>query len=40
MEFKIGDKVRVINMNNAPKTYGDMINKTGGYKMERSFRVG
>lgn len=29
MEFKIGDKVRVINMNNAPKAYGDMTNKIG-----------
>lgn len=29
MEFKIGDKVRVINMNNAPKAYGDMTNKMG-----------
>lgn len=32
MEFKIGDKVRVINMNNAPKTYGDMTNKMGVIK--------
>ena len=29
MEFKIGDKVRVINMDNAPKAYGDMTNKIG-----------
>ena len=32
MEFKIGDKVRVINMNDVPKTYGDMTNKMGVIK--------
>lgn len=32
MEFKIGDRVRIINMNNVPKTYGDMTNKTGVIK--------
>jgi hypothetical protein len=29
MKFKIGDKVRVTNMNNTPKAYGDMTNKIG-----------